>query len=429
MDFPPVLDKPAPERVDSALALLELLGAVRDGRVTPLGQRIKQLPLHPRLGCILLEAHASHEAALACAMLSERRMLPSGVAATTSSDLLSAIDREHMLPPHVREVARRLAQMKGTAEADLPIDRETALLRAICAGYPDRVARRRAPGSPRFLLASGHGAVLGRESGVRGAEFIVAVDVQAGRRGETGEATIRLASAIDLEWIRGEAGGLRRAAIDHQLDSVHGRVRAIEREYYGEIVLAERPADVDSNIAARLLAEAYLAREWSDRDAQMLRRLRFAALPVDPEALVRAAAAGRNALDEIDLRASLERPIARDLERLAPETLTVPSGRVAKLRYQEDGSVLASVKLQELFGLSESPRLGPRRQPVVFELLAPNGRPVQTTRDLRSFWDTTYPEVRKELRGRYPKHPWPDDPWTATPTARAKRRGRSENNR
>ena len=161
----------------------------------------------------------------------------------------------------------------------------------------------------------------------------------------------------------------------------------------------------------------------------MLRRLRFAALPVDPEALVRAAAAGRNALDEIDLRASLERPIARDLERLAPETLTVPSGRVAKLRYQEDGSVLASVKLQELFGLSESPRLGPRRQPVVFELLAPNGRPVQTTRDLRSFWDTTYPEVRKELRGRYPKHPWPDDPWTATPTARAKRRGRSENNR
>jgi len=85
--------------------------------------------------------------------------------------------------------------------------------------------------------------------------------------------------------------------------------------------------------------------------------------------------------------------------------------------------VIASVKLQELFGLAESPRLGPRRQPVVFELLAPSGRPVQTTRDLRSFWDTTYQEVRKELRARYPRHPWPEDPWTAPPTARTKPRG------
>jgi len=103
--------------------------------------------------------------------------------------------------------------------------------------------------------------------------------------------------------------------------------------------------------------------------------------------------------------------------------LPVPSGRKTRLQYQEDGSVVAAVKLQELFGLAESPRLGPRRQPVVFELLAPNGRPVQTTRDLRSFWDTTYQEVRKELRGRYPRHPWPEDPWTAPPTVRTKPRG------
>jgi ATP-dependent helicase HrpB len=110
------------------------------------------------------------------------------------------------------------------------------------------------------------------------------------------------------------------------------------------------------------------------------------------------------------------------VDQRAPETLAVPSGRTTRLQYQEDGSVIASVKLQELFGLAESPRLGPHRQPVVFELLAPNGRPVQTTRDLRSFWDTTYPEVRKELRGRYPRHPWPEDPWTARPTARTKPR-------
>jgi ATP-dependent helicase HrpB len=112
----------------------------------------------------------------------------------------------------------------------------------------------------------------------------------------------------------------------------------------------------------------------------------------------------------------------QDLDRLAPPRLTVPSGRTHALEYQEDGTVVASIKLQELFGLAETPRIGPHGEPVLLALLAPNGRPVQRTRDLRSFWENTYPEVRKELRGRYPRHPWPDDPWTATPTARTKRR-------
>ena len=92
------------------------------------------------------------------------------------------------------------------------------------------------------------------------------------------------------------------------------------------------------------------------------------------------------------------------------------------IEYQPDGGVAVSVKLQELFGLAETPRIGPAPTPITFRLLAPNGRPVQTTQDLKSFWERTYPEVRKELRGRYPRHPWPDDPWNATPTHRAKRR-------
>jgi ATP-dependent helicase HrpB len=100
----------------------------------------------------------------------------------------------------------------------------------------------------------------------------------------------------------------------------------------------------------------------------------------------------------------------------------VPSGRSAPLTYHEDGTVSAAVKLQELFGLADTPRLGRDQQPVLLHLLAPNGRPVQMTRDLRSFWARTYPEVRKELRGRYPKHPWPEDPWSAEPTARTVRR-------
>ena len=112
----------------------------------------------------------------------------------------------------------------------------------------------------------------------------------------------------------------------------------------------------------------------------------------------------------------------RGLERDAPDAITVPSGRAVPLEYSDDGRVSASVKLQELFGLGETPCVGPRREPVRLALLAPNGRPVQITQDLRSFWDSTYPEVRKELRARYPKHPWPEDPWNAKPTARVQRR-------
>jgi len=196
-------------------------------------------------------------------------------------------------------------------------------------------------------------------------------------------------------------------------------VRAVEREHYGAIVLVDRPAQVDPEIAAGLLADAYRARGWSDEDAQLLRRMRFAGMPIDEQAMLVAAAYGRRSIDEVDLETAID---SRELDRLAPAAFEAPSGRTRPLRYEEDGSIFAAIKLQELFGLAESPRIGPRAQPITFELLAPNGRPVQTTKDLRSFWNTTYQEVRKELRGRYPRHPWPDDPWTALPTARAKPR-------
>ena len=124
----------------------------------------------------------------------------------------------------------------------------------------------------------------------------------------------------------------------------------------------------------------------------------------------------------LDLAAHAPFAVSRDLDRLAPAHLDLPSGRRTALVYEADGTVSAAAKLQELFGLAETPRVGAAAAPVVLSLLAPNGRPVQTTRDLRSFWDRTYPEVRKELRGRYPRHPWPEDPWSATPTASAKRK-------
>lgn len=430
-------DAPSPERIQAALRLLHYLGAITGGTVTPAGRRMQRLPLHPRLARMLIESHGSREVALACALVSERQVAPRHPV-TTSSDLLSVVDDERALPPHVQDVGRKLQQLAGSDNEDEPgierggaADRERRFLRAIFTGYPDRVARRREPGSAKFLLASGHGAVLGRDSGVRDAEFIVAVDVQAARRGEAAEATIRIASAIDGAWLRRGDGqhetvaALGAVRIVHQFDASSGRVRAIEREYYGAIIVAERTGTAEPEEVARLLADAYRARGWSEADAQLSRRMRFAGLAVDPETLVAAAAAGRSSLAEIDLRGALDWASARDLDRLAPETLTVPSGRSTRLHYQEDGAVVAAVKLQELFGLAQSPRLGARREPIVFELLAPNGRPVQTTRDLRSFWDTTYQEVRKELRGRYPRHPWPEDPWTAPATARTKRRGGS----
>ena len=404
-------DSPDPERIAAAMVLLERLGAVENGRVTPLGVQMQRLPAHPRLARMLIESRGDMRVALACAVLSERHLSPVG-AATTTSDLLSAVDDERRLPSHVLDVARRLSSLAG-GESSKGGHRESRFLRAIFSGYPDRVARRRSPGSSRFLFASGTGGVLGVESGVHDAEFIVGVDVYAGRRGEGSEARIRIASAIDSEWLTPS-----RVAIEHELDAESGTVRAIERDYYDGIPLRERFVKTDDEEVARLLADAYLARGLRSDDAQLARRMRFAGIPVGVEDVVRNAARGKTRLSAVTLAAGLDRSIVHELDRLAPPSIVVPSGRSIPLEYQEDGTVSAAVKLQELFGLADSPRLGPRRDPIVFSLLAPNGRPVQTTRDLRSFWNTTYQEVRRELRGRYPKHPWPDDPWTATPTAR-----------
>jgi ATP-dependent helicase HrpB len=227
-----------------------------------------------------------------------------------------------------------------------------------------------------------------------------------------------MASVVERGWLEPS-----HTETVHEFDREAGRVRAFEREYYGALVLAEHQVAPDAAAAAALLRQAYTARGWTEADEQLARRMRFAALPLDTSTLLERAAAGQLTLDRIDLAAHLTWEERQTLERDAPPRLAVPSGRTHALDYQADGTVAASVKLQELFGLAETPRVGPRGEPVLLLLLAPNGRPVQTTRDLRSFWERTYPEVRKELRGRYPKHPWPEDPWSATPPARARRRG------
>jgi ATP-dependent helicase HrpB len=415
-DFP-WFEAPAPERVEAARALLERLGASDGPRVTRLGQQLRRFPLPPRLACVLVTAGGAWEAAAACALLSDGRTRASGHAAT-SCDLLPLIDRWSEVPPHTRQIADTLyhtAQDLLGGAASSHVD-ERELRRALLAGYPDRVGRRRPTDRMRLLLSSGRGAKMGRESAVTQGEWLVALDLTSGPMGSP-DALLRAASVVEPEWLVPTS-----RTIEHRLDEDRQTVKALEVERYDALTIVERPVPADPRERTRLLAAAWREHVPDDELAQLLLRARFARLDLDLASLSERAAASARRVDDIDVASALSPDESRRLQGAAPTQLTVPSGRAVTLAYRDDGTVSAAVKLQELFGLAETPRIGPRQEPVILELLAPNGRPVQTTRDLRSFWTRTYPEVRKELRGRYPKHPWPEDPWTAPPTHRTTRR-------
>ena len=388
-------EPPSDDRVQAALRLLERLGAIdKEAHISTLGRQLQRIPLHPRLARILIDGRGATEVAMICAQLGSG--VPGGA--------------------EVAQELRRIASgaIEGKVAAHIS---DEELRHAIFTGYADRLAKRRANARERFVLATGHGAVLARECDVGDAEYIVALDLVAAERDRISEARIRAASPVDAAWIQAAS-----TEVEHRFDTTSGRVRASRVERYDAIVLNETPVPVDSAVAAQMLGDAWLARGHDEATTRLIRRLRFAGSNVDLAALAHAAAAAARTIDDIDIEAHLPFDVKRTLAERAPDSILVPSGRSTRLEYGDDGSVSASVKLQELFGLAASPIIGPARVPVTFHLLAPNGRPVQTTRDLRSFWERTYPEVRKELRGRYPKHPWPDDPRTAQPTHRTTRR-------
>ena len=394
-------EPPSDDRVQAALRLLERLGAIdKEAHISTLGRQLQRIPLHPRLARILIDGRGATEVAMICAQL--------GSGATGAGGAPGAAE--------VAQELRRIASgaIEGKVAAHIS---DEELRHAIFTGYADRLAKRRANARERFVLATGHGAVLARECDVGDAEYIVALDLVAAERDRISEARIRAASPVDAAWIQAAS-----TEVEHRFDTTSGRVRASRVERYDAIVLNETPVPVDSAVAAQMLGDAWLARGHDEATTRLIRRLRFAGSNVDLAALAHAAAAAARTIDDIDIEAHLPFDVKRTLGERAPDSILVPSGRSTRLEYGDDGSVSASVKLQELFGLAASPIIGPARVPVTFHLLAPNGRPVQTTRDLRSFWERTYPEVRKELRGRYPKHPWPDDPWTAQPTHRTTRR-------
>jgi ATP-dependent helicase HrpB len=420
-------EPPPAGSVVAAMELLSLLGAISGDRLVPLGELLRRFPVSPRLARVLVAASGSPLACAACAVLSER-FVPEGPLPSGSSDVIARADLLDRAPPVIRRAAVEIANaakrlLDDPAFATVAVeaavdgdDEETVVRRALLAGFPDRLARRRSAGSPRVLLASGHGGVLDRASVVHEGEFLLALDLEAGARGPGAEARVRLASRVERDWL---PPTMRR--VEHRFDAAAGAVRAVEVERILDLTVAERAVPADAASALPLLVAAFVERGVPADQAPIAARLRFAGIEIDLHAIGLAICSGRTTLPTLNIAASLDRRTAGELSRLAPDSLALPSGRRARLTYRDDGTVVASVKLQELFGLADSPRIGPRREPVVFELLAPSGRPVQTTRDLRSFWDRTYPEVRKELRARYPRHPWPEDPWTAVPTHRPNR--------
>jgi ATP-dependent helicase HrpB len=402
-------EAPRPEALATALDLLRRLGAIdeRDA-LTPLGRETGRVPLHPRLARLVLAARGAPIAARACALLSERHFLPARHGATTC-DLFAAAEDERSLPAGVLTASRHIRDAARAALGGSVVDRidEKSFRQAVLAAYPDRVAQRRPADRERFLLASGAGARLARESGVHDAEFVVAVDVSGATTASSAatEALIRIATRVEREWLQPTASEIR-----YELDPTSGSVRATRVDRLGAIALSEQPAAADHAHVSPMLAAEYLRRGPSEADEQLLRRLAFAGHVIEFGHLVRMAAEAARHLDDIRLADHVPADLARRLHAEAPPTLRLPSGRDVRLDYRGNGSVVASVKIQQVFGLKASPQLGPRRVPVTFELLAPNGRPAQITSDLASFWQRGYPEVRKELRARYPKHKWPEEP-------------------
>lgn len=436
------LDPPPAGAVAAARAGLERLGALdNDGRLTAHGRQIAALPLAPPIAHMLLEGAASGQADLtaAIAVLLEER----GVGGSSSDfeDRLRRLSadkgavRGHSLAARWAKLATRLQKADGRP-ALVP-----ALL--LAAAFPDRLARRRrVPGASdtdaEYLLANGRGAKLPATDPLAKAEWLVVAD--AGGAGAS--ARIRLAAAVEPEalfaWLPG------RTTVDERLDvdPASGRLGVIRIERLGAIEIARRrmPAAPEV-IAAALLAEVcekgLSILPWPASEQASLARIRFAAAQggrghawSDAELLERLdlwlapRLAGLSRLADVQLEGALlsllDWPERQALDRLAPARFETPANTSHMIDYLAEGGPEVEVRPQMLFGLSKQPMLADGGVPLTMVLVSPAGRPIARTRDLPSFWQYGWKDVRRELKGRYPKHPWPEDPQGAAPTTRTK---------
>jgi ATP-dependent helicase HrpB len=434
------LDPPPLPALREAEALLKALGSLdADGRLTEAGRAMRKLALPARLAHMVAEAARGGQAEVAAqlaVLLSERGL---GGDAVDLDERLRRFSRERgPRAEQARALAGRLARQAGGSRAnDGPAGAGALLLHA----WPDRVAKRR-DGRGRFLLANGRGAALDENEPLAGADFLVVADL----RGLSREGKIAAAAAVDQSELRAVLSRRIETRREACFDAATGSVRAVEREMLGALALGERVlarptgGDADRAMMGAIRAHGLEILPWSEAALSLRARFRWlhetqgAPWPAMDDASLladlddwfapflggdaRLASLGPKLTDALLSRTPFE--LRREVDRLAPTHFHAPSGSRVPIRYEE-GRAKLTIRVQELFGLDRHPAVG--ETPLLLELTSPAGRPIQTTQDLPGFWRGSWREVRAQLRGRYPKHPWPEDPLAAQPTARAKPRG------
>jgi ATP-dependent helicase HrpB len=473
----PWFEPPSEPAVETARIVLERLGAIVKGHLTEIGRVMARLPVPPRIGRLLIEGHRRgclRRAALSSALLSERdpflrsggnprpqdrgpRTAASYVSRSDVLDRLGALEEfestgrgDSSFGSINRSAAafvlRARDQLLGEIRRELgrQADDETAqpdaFLQALLTAFPDRLAKRRDSSSGKGVMVGGRGVRLAPQCAVTGAELFLCIDVDAGQT----EAIVRQASAVERDWLPADQF---RTADEVFFHPTQKAVVARRRTYWLDLVIEEVnvPITLGEDSAAALAEAAW--REW-DRVfpaddpalAGFVTRVRCLAgwmpelnLPTFNEAelktLLTELSMSCRSFDELRrapwldlLKSRLTYPQRQAVDREAPERLTVPSGSQITLTYEPGRPPVLPVRIQEVFGLRETPRIAGGRVRLVLHLLAPNMRTQQITDDLESFWANGYPQVRKDLRARYPRHSWPEDPWTAEPTHRTKRR-------
>jgi len=438
------LNAPPNAALSEARTLLTELGAIdNEGHITEEGRKLRTLPLPPRLARMVVDAAedgAGELAALIAAILTERGL--------GGDD----IDLQHRLDNFRRDRSRRAddarAMVKRWAEtADGSKDNgEHSPGSLLALAYPDRIAKNRGGGSGAFLLANGRGGMVDPASPLAREPFLAVAELT----GAAAASRIVLAAPIALAEIEARFAGQIEDFETVNFDTATGSLRARGSRLLGRLTLAEQTRPVVSDADnARLLAEGIVGLAvnklpWSKAQLQFRNRVNFLRRAENEEwpdltddALARTSdewlapfLVGKTALSQInadDLSAALDTllpwNLRKRLDTEAPTHFSAPSGSQVPIDYRAEEGPKLAIRVQELFGLAVHPAIAGGRVPLLIELLSPAHRPVQVTRDLPGFWRGSYKDVRTDLRGRYPKHPWPDDPLTAPATRRAKPRG------